>query len=269
MTAVKGGPDSVQAAVGTVDLLAFPSCLCSAPRSEGSRGTRSDRPCLDALKFPRQWPRPPLAGPRDDERPARARFPLGRARGSEPRDRRDDQPWRHPAVPRGPGCALRVDLWIGCRLFAAAERPGFPGAGTPCGYTGRLRSCCRPVTDSPGTRGSAAEIAARNRRVVAARANGEPWAVISAREGMSVRQAHRAAAAGLRDDDSRLEDVDVAEVAGRSPEAPDQRTVQALDVRGASRASRVQPRYLGRRTGRESRRCIEPPSARGDRRRDR
>jgi hypothetical protein len=66
------------------------------------------------------------------------------------------------------------------------------------------------VSASPPTRSTSAEIAARNRRIAAARARGDSWQTIAGRENVSERQAHRAAAAGLRDGGGGLGDVDAA-----------------------------------------------------------
>lgn len=48
------------------------------------------------------------------------------------------------------------------------------------------------MTDSPGSPLSITQLAQRNVRIARARAEGEAWKVIAAREGLSVRQAARA-----------------------------------------------------------------------------
>lgn len=70
----------------------------------------------------------------------------------------------------------------------------------------------QPTATASRRRLTAAERAERNRRITEARATGEPWGPIAAREGLSVKQARRAAADHLESEIAagprRLSDID-------------------------------------------------------------
>ena len=79
---------------------------------------------------------------------------------------------------------------------------------------------------------TAAERAERNRRIAEARADGEPWAPIAAREGLSVKQARRAATDHLKSEvpagPRRLGDIDGPTLLARIVDAQERALSAAL-----------------------------------------